>query len=212
MRDLHATLILEGGEHKQAILFTSSVPDEGKTSAAIAFAQMLVCYGRKVLLIDSDLRQPVAHRCLGLQGRPGLGELLANTCGLDRVIQHDAASGISLIAAGATYIDVSHFGPGGSFARLLESAKGDYEIIVIDSAPVLSATESRLLARLADRTVFLYRWPRTPIDAAQRGLTLLADSGAKLAGVTLSMVKKGELAHYHYSSRYARLLPSGARS
>jgi polysaccharide biosynthesis transport protein len=212
MRDVHATLILEGGEQKQAVLFTSSVPDEGKTTAAIAFAQMLVCYGRKVLLIDADLRQPVAHRCLGLSGRPGLGELLADTCSLKQAIQHDPATGISFVAAGATYIDVSHFGRDGSFARLLECAKRDYDLLVIDSAPVLSATESRLLARLADRTVFLVRWSRTPIDAAQRGLRLLADSGANLAGVTLSMVKIGDLAHYHYSSRYARLHSSGAQS
>ena len=210
MRDLHGALILEGGEQKQAILFTSAVPDEGKTSLAIAFAQMLVCYGRKVLLIDGDLRQPVAHTCLGLSGRPGLGELLADICQLDDVIQYDTATGITFMAAGATYIDVSHLGQDGSFARLLEWAKRDYDIIVIDSAPVLSATESRLLARLADRTVFLVRWSSTPIDAAQRGLRLLAGSGARLTGVTLSMVGKRDLAHYHYSSRYARLQPVGA--
>ena len=211
MRDLHAALILEGGEQKLAVLFTSSVPHEGKTSLAIAFAQMLVCYGRKVLLIDGDLRQPVAHACLGLSVRPGLGELLADMSRLDQVVQHDTATGITFMAAGAMYVDVSHFGPDGSFARLLECAKRDYDIIVIDSAPVLSATESRLLARLADRTVFLVRWSRTPIDAAQRGLRLLADSGAKLTGVTLSMVGKSDLAHYHYSSRYARLQSPAAR-
>jgi capsular exopolysaccharide synthesis family protein len=212
MRGLHAALILQGGEQKQAILFTSSVPDEGKTSLAIAFAQMLVCYGRKVLLIDGDFRQPAAHTYLGLRGRMGLSELLADICRFDQVVQHDATTGITFMAAGAMYVDVSHLSGDGSFAHLLEYAKRDYDIIVIDSAPVLSATESRLLARLADRTVFLVRWSRTPIEAAQRGLKLLADSGTKVTGVTLSMVGKNDLAHYHYSSRYARLHSSGARS
>jgi Mrp family chromosome partitioning ATPase len=108
-------------------------------------------------------------------------------------------------AAGAVLVDVSELGRDGCFARVLEWARRNYDFVVIDSAPVLSATESQLLARLTDRTVFLVRWSRTPIGAAQRSLKMLANSGAKLAGVTLSMVGKSELAHYHCSSRYARI-------
>jgi capsular exopolysaccharide synthesis family protein len=202
MRDLHAALMLLGGKQNQVILFTSSVPHEGKTTTAIAFAQMLVCCGRKVLFIDGDLRQPAAHRCLGLSGRPGLSEYLVGSCRLDEVIQHDAASGIAIVPAGGMYVDVSELGRDGSFARLLEWAKLNYDVTVIDSAPVLTAAESRLLAKLADCTVFLVRWSRTPIDAAHRGLRLLVDSGARLAGFTLSMVSKRELSYYHYSDRY----------
>jgi polysaccharide biosynthesis transport protein len=202
MRDLHAALMLQGGEQSQAILFTSSVPHEGKTTTAIAFAQMLVCCGRKVLFVDGDLRQPAAHRCLGLSGRPGLSEYLVGSCRLDQVIQHDATSGIAFLPVGGMYVDVSDLGRHGSFARFLEWAKRNYDVTVIDSAPVLTAAETRLLARLADCTVFLVRWSRTPIDAAHRGLRLLVDSGARLAGVTLSMVNKQELSYYHYSDRY----------
>jgi uncharacterized protein involved in exopolysaccharide biosynthesis/Mrp family chromosome partitioning ATPase len=197
MRDLHAALVLQAGEQNPVILFTSSVPHEGKTTTAIAFAQMLVCYGRKVLFIDGDLRQPAAHRCLGLSGRPGLSDSLLSNCRLDQVIQHDSASGIAFLPVGGMYVDVSDLGRDRALARLLEWAKRNYDVTVIDSAPVLSAAETRLLARLADCTVFLVRWSRTPIGAALRGMGLLVDSGARVAGITLSMVSKRELSYYH---------------
>jgi polysaccharide biosynthesis transport protein len=203
MRDLHAALMLQSGEQNQAILFTSSVPHEGKTTTAIAFAQMLVCCGRKVLFIDGDLRQPTAHRCLGLSGRPGLSDYLVGSCRIGEVIQHDAASGIAFLPAGGMYVDVSDLGRDGSFARFLDWAKRNYDVTVIDSAPVLTAAETLLLAKLSDFTVFLVRWSRTPTDAAHRSMRLLVDSGARLAGVTLSMVSKRELSYYHYSDRYS---------
>jgi capsular exopolysaccharide synthesis family protein len=212
MRDLHAALILRAGEQNQAILFTSSVPHEGKTTTAIAFAQMLVCCGRKVLFVDGDLRQPTAHRCLGLSARPGLSDYLVGSCRLEQAIQPDPASGIAFLPVGGMYVDVSNLGRDGSFAQFLEWAKRNYDVTVIDSAPVLTAAETQLLAKLADCTVMLVRWSHTPIDAAHRAMRLLVDSGAKLAGVTLSMVSKRELSYYHYSDRYTLVEAVRARA
>jgi Mrp family chromosome partitioning ATPase len=207
LRNLHACLLTQGDGPVQTIMITSSLADEGKTETAINFARMLATTGRKVLLIDADLRRPSVHGRLGLRSAPGVGEALAGPIAnvAPRAVQLDDMSGLAVLTAGNVFVDVADFGRTGRIAELLEWAVGEYQIVVLDSAPVLGAAETALLAGHVHSTVFLVRSGRTTLETARRGLRVLADSGARVAGVTLSLVGRRDLLGYNESAGLPRL-------
>ena len=211
MRDLYAGLLADGDREPGTVLFTSSLPGEGKTSTAVTFARLLARHGKRVLVIDGDLRRPVVHHKLGLADRPGLSECLAGTVSISEALQVDR-SGLSFLPAGCAFMDVGALAPRGRLCQLLDAARVHHDVVVIDSAPVLTAAETRLLSTIADRTVFLVRSGYTPVETVRRALRLLAESGAKVSGITLSMVPRGDLADYGYTGRYGRPPNPGARA
>lgn len=167
----------------QMILVTSSLPGEGKTSLAAGLALTAANAGRRTILVDLDLRHPSVEAALGL----AKGETLTLPM-LDLLVLGDAAR-----RGGKHYMIHSE-----TLERLTERLRASYDLVIIDSAPVLGLADTKILTRLADQVLFVVRWGATPVEAARSALQSLASVGARVSGVVLSQVDLRRHARYGY--------------
>jgi polysaccharide biosynthesis transport protein len=170
------------GGTKQTILFASAIEFEGKTNTAIAFARQEAQAGRKIVMIDADLRRPKLHLHFG-GSRAGLAELLGDAGGsLECAIQIDPVTGLAYLAAGGPVASPIDLLSSSRMQALLMELHRNYDRIVIDAPAVLGVADARLLTGLATWTVYLVKWAFTPRRLALLGLTMLRRSGATLFG------------------------------
>ena len=199
IRSLCTSLRLSNGDHlPRVVLIASALPNEGKTTLAVSFASFLASAGLRALVIDTDLRKPSVHHALGVAAKPGLIDYLKNQSPLTSVIQHDASTGIDVIAAGRSRTNRTDLLATEQMKELLSQLRATYDVVILDSAPLLAVSESRMLVRIADKTVFLVRWADTRRDTAVRGLQHVADAGRNVVGVMLTMVDLQKYSKYRY--------------
>lgn len=199
LRSLFASLHLSNVDNPpKIVLMASSVPEEGKTSTAVALARLIARTGKKVILIDGDLRRPQVHRLLGIPGQPGLVEVLAGEVKLDAALTRDEEAGVYILPAGAKPSNPVDLFSSQHLKNLVGSLGNAADMVIIDSAPLAAVSDARILARLVDKTVFIVRWASTRREVVQLALRQLQDAGADLAGVVLSRVDVRKHAGYGY--------------
>lgn len=212
LRSLRSALSLSNVDNPpKIILFTSALPNEGKTTTAISFARAAAHAGQKVLLVDCDLRHPSVHRVLGA-GKPteGLVEYLAGRVSFADVMVKDAATGLDFIPVASGAANPPDLLGSAQMRRILREARDAYDLVILDTAPVLPVSDSRVLAQLSDKTVFVVRWDETPRDAAIGAAKELRTYKADIAGAILTMVDTAKQAKYgygdggYYYRRYSR--------
>ncbi|MBK1699346.1 GumC family protein [Rhodovibrio salinarum] len=192
LRALHTSVLLSDVDRPpRTLLITSALPGEGKTGLACALARVLARAGSRVLLIDADLRHPGVAATLGLPPGPGLAEVLARQCSARSAVRVDpdrALDGrLSVLPAGRAG------DPGGlldsqALGALIEAWSEAYDLVLIDSPPVLTVADPRSLATRVDKTVLAVRWSATPRTRVRRAVAVLRDSGVAPAGVALTLV------------------------
>ncbi|TCM20525.1 capsular exopolysaccharide synthesis family protein [Novosphingobium sp. PhB165] len=200
-----ALRIGQKGQMARTIGLTSSIPDEGKTSTAIALARSAAMAGRRTLLIDCDFRRLGTTLALGLSGKPGLVEVLSGEAQLEDVILLDKASGAHVLplntAAGNNFDVVQS----DATVVLLDRCKHLYDFIVLDIAPAIPVAEARAVAAMADAVLMVVRWRTTPRSVLKTALRELERADAKIFGVVLTQVDTRsaavlgeEMAYYQY--------------
>ncbi len=199
MRTLHTSIVLsQVDQPPKCILFASTQPEEGKTTIAVCLARMLARSGKKVLLIDADLRRPGIHQILRMPVMPGLVDLLWGNATREEVIRTDRASGAYVITAGQLTANAANILSSEQMKALLVEFGLAYDMVILDSPPLLAVSDARVLAGQVDQTVFVVRWAETRRERVCNALKQLTSSGAKLAGVVLSMVDVRKHARYGY--------------
>lgn len=179
------------------VVITSSTPKEGKTFLATGLA---VTWGRaegNVLLIDGDIYRPRLHNMLDCANEQGLVQVLSGAATPDDVIIRGVSPGLDLLPAGRM-ADVADLLSEERIETVIETLRGRYSQIIIDGPPVLAIADSRILARAADRVIYLVRWNTTPRDAVRNGLKLLREAKAPVFGTVLSQVNRRRHARYDY--------------
>ncbi|MBX6321413.1 MAG: AAA family ATPase, partial [Rhodospirillaceae bacterium] len=207
IRNIYAGVVLpEHGEPPKLILVTSSLPREGKTTVVLSLARLLALSGKSVLVVDCDLRRPSVHRALGRPQDPGLVDLLFRREPLERVIQQDPASPARFIAAGTAHRNAAALLGSPELPELLRDLRGMFDVVLIDSAPVLAVSDPRVLSVMVDKTVFLVRWGHGDRGTVSEALKRLAAAGADMAGVALTRVDLRRNARYGFgdSGYYGR--------
>ena len=205
LRTLHTGLLLSNVDAApKSVLITSSLPAEGKTTITIAMARLVARSGRRVVLIDADLRRSQVAKVLGLSNEQGLLDILSTReSSLEAVIQHDEESGLHVLTAGSRSVSNPPDLFGSARMRdLISALRHTYDLILIDSPPLQVVSDSRVLARMVDKTVYVIRWEKTRREVAMQGLKQLVESGASVAGVALSMVNVRKSARYPDSGYY----------
>ena len=199
-RALRTSLLLSvAGREPQVVLLTSATPSEGKTTASLNLAAVLAQREVRVLLIDADLRRPTVHHRFGLNGKIGLTSVLTGSVALADAVQvvPDLPS-LEILACGPIPPFPTEMLSSDAMRRLLQEARGTYTHIVMDSPPLLSVTDSVVLAREADTVVLIVRHGKSTKHAVRRARDLLLRSGARLAGIALNAVDLSSPEYYSY--------------
>jgi polysaccharide biosynthesis transport protein len=204
-RALRTALLLSQPEHPpQVILVTSALPREGKTTSAANLAVTLAQLGDKTLLIDGDLRKPGIGRLLNLgSGKyAGLSSYLAGVSGLDLVtIQHPAIPNLSAIPTGPLPPNPADLLSSHKLAEAIAELRTKFKFIVIDSPPIMAATDAVILSVQTDGVLLVVRSGETPKEAFTRTRDLLISVKCRLLGVVLNAVDSSA-PDYYYSYRY----------
>ncbi|MCI3132728.1 GumC family protein [Phenylobacterium aquaticum] len=198
-RNLRASIVYSRlGEPVKIVAVTSSLPGEGKTTTSVCLARSSALQGLRTVIVDCDLRRRTVNRLLKTEPVIGLLEVLSGEHTLDEALTFDEASGASFLP-----LAKSNFTPKDVFGtvamdRLLEQLRSRYDLVILDTAPLLPIADTRVLAPKADAVVFLARWRKTPQHAIEAAFRLLQGSGAHLAGVALTQVDMKQQAKYGY--------------
>jgi capsular exopolysaccharide synthesis family protein len=200
VRGLKMGLDLSNVDHPpKVILVTSSVPDEGKTTVSLSLARMAAKTGKKVVIVDGDLRRPSVANTLQLKdAKKGIVEVLSGEVALDLCLQKDPRSGALVLPAVASTVSAPDLLGSVAMERLIEALKMYYDLIIIDSAPLLPVHDTKLLVRIADTVLFAVRWERTPRDAVANAARALADAHATVAGIVLTRADATRYQYYSY--------------
>ena len=203
------------GREPQVVLLTSATPSEGKTTASLNLAAVLAQRDVRVLLIDADLRRPTVHHRFGLNGKIGLTSVLTGSVELKDAVQNvsDLPS-LDVLASGPIPPFPTEMLSSDAMRRLLQEARHTYTHVVMDSPPLLSVTDSVVLAREADTVVLIVRHGKSTKHAVRRARDLLLRSGARVAGIALNAVDLSSPEYYSYYgySGYAGYASAGVDS
>lgn len=204
-RALRTSLLLSQADHPpQVILVTSALPREGKTTAAVNLAVTLAQLGDRTLILDSDLRKPGVRRVLNLSvGREsGLSSYLAGVASLDEVtVPHPEIENLVALPTGPIPPSPADLLSSHRMRDAISYLRQKYKFIVIDSPPIMAATDAVILSALTDGVLLVVRSGTTPKEAFTRTRDLLHAVKCRLLGVVLNAVDSSA-PDYYYSYRY----------
>ena len=199
IRMLRTSLMLSNVDRSpRTILVTSSLPAEGKTTTALALARTAARHGQKAIIIDADLRNPTLHAAFDVTNDLGLIDYLSRDAALNDMIQIDFKSGLHYVLTGHTAPHPTDLLGSDKMRGLLYALRDIYDLVIIDTPPVLAMSDTLVLLRCVDKTLFLVRWEKTRRETALAGLRQVIDAGADLAGLVLTQVDLKRQAQYQY--------------
>jgi capsular exopolysaccharide synthesis family protein len=195
-RHLRANLqFLDVDEPPKVIMVSSALPGEGKTTVVINLALALAEGGRKVTVVEADLRRPKITRYLGLVGGVGLTNVLAGAADVSDVTQYYGDDGLAVIAAGPTPPNPSELVASASMADLLGKLRASNDFVLIDAPPILPVADSTGLAVIVDGVLLTVRYGTTRTEQLEQAAATVTRVGARTLGVILNIVPpKAEVA------------------
>ncbi|MGE3905942.1 MAG: GumC family protein [Reyranellaceae bacterium] len=200
IRTIRTGLLLSSVDHPpRTVLVTSSVPGEGKTTTALALASAAAASGQRTIIVDCDMRQPALHANLGAKNQLGLSDYLTGNAALEDLIHIDDRSGLHYICAGRLPPSPTDLLSSNRMKQLLQQLSAAFQMVMLDTPPILAVSDALLLVRTVDKTIFVVRWERTRRDIALNGLKAVYDAGARVGGLVLSQVNLRKHARYDYT-------------
>jgi capsular exopolysaccharide synthesis family protein len=203
---LRTCLVLPDDHRSFKVLaVASAVHGEGKTSVVSQLAVSLArACGEPTLLIDADMRAPDIHRIFQIPCEPGLAKVLDHRCTIQEAIDTSWSELVHLLPAGKLHKSPHKLLGGGAFDALLNELRGSYRYIVIDTPPILSASESLVVAKHSDATIICAMRDRTREAQIRRAYERLVASGARPVGVVLNAVPTKRYASTYGDYSYSR--------
>lgn len=185
----------------QTICVTSSGAAEGKSTTIANLAETFAQAGNRVVVIDCDLRKPRLHKMFKLSNTTGMTNVLAGQAILNDVTQI-TGSDLTVITSGPLPPNPSELLGSKAMKKLLDDLKARYDIVLVDAPPVGIVTDAAVLSTIVDGTILVVASGKTEIDGAKRAKQLLENVGARILGVTMTMIpvsKKGYYGYQYYS-------------
>lgn len=207
------TALKMGREEQQVrvVAISSALPGEGKTTTAFSLARSAALGGLTTVLVDCDLRRQATSRQMEDAIRHGLGEVLKGDVTLDDALVRDSASGAFLLPQrGSADKESYDLIASSAMQKLVDQLRERFDLVILDTAPLLAIADSRAIASMADTALLAVRWRKTPAPAVQLALDQLAMAEARIGGIVMTMVdiKAQRLAgagdELRYYERYAQ--------
>ena len=201
------------GAGGKIIGFTSSVPNEGKSSTAVAVARLAAQTGARTLLVDCDLKNPSLSRVLSPKAPSGLLEVLRGQTTLEKAIWLDPATNLRFLPA-ATKARLAHSSEvlaSAETRKFFDNLRRSYDYIIVDFSPLMPIVDVRASTSLVDNYIYVVAWGRTRIEYVEQALSSAKGVYEHLLGVVLNRVELASLGRYtghgrgyHYDKSYAR--------
>lgn len=194
LRSLRVSLRLRGdtGRRPRVVSFTSTLPDEGKTSLAVMLAMIAAKSGERVCVVDCDLRRPSLHKAFGIGNARGLADYLSDRLSLDEVIYRKDPSGVHLVTAKAVPSYSLTLLTSGRMERLIGALREQYDLVILDAPSSLAFADARVLARMVDQTLYVVAWNRTRRESVTSSLKAYADMNYADLALVLNKVDLSE--------------------
>lgn len=186
---IHSTLAFATSHGlPRTLAITSTREGEGKSTTALALAEVIGRTGRRVLLIDADLRSPSQHRFVGLENRVGLSNLMAGGEDMDAALHDTGRRGLTVLPAGPPPPNPAELLSGDRLNDLLSRLLDRFDHVVIDAPPVLGLADAPLIARAVEGLVYVVEAEKTPRRAVKAALLRLRAVGGRVFGVAITKV------------------------
>lgn len=200
IRRLH--IGLSGRERRNRVVAVSSaLPGEGKSTLVVSMARSSVERGHSTVIVDLDLRRSQIAKILGVRNvRPNLADLLAGREPLERCLVKDNHSNAMALVCSGTPSFPAEILSSPRVAELIARLRERYEVVLIDTPPLLPVSDTKIIGRLADSIVMAVRWEKTPQGAVANALREVAEIGTPLAGVVLVRANGERFRYYAYGS------------
>jgi len=203
----------------KSLAFASAGLGEGKTTTVLNLAITIAQDGRRVLLVDADLRKPAIHSRLGIRREPGLSDVLMGTAqwqdvvqtatdlmlgklGFDQILTAPGVDNLSVITSGLLPPNPSEFFNSQRFADLMDALEESYDLVILDCPPILPVADAVLIGPRVDGVVLVYQVGRVGRTPLQRAKSLLDNANASLIGVVLSNVSAEYSPDYYHEQYY----------
>lgn len=202
--------------HSKTMVITSPNSGDGKTTLASNLAIALAQVGKRVLVVDADLRRPGQHEIFGAENSVGLADVLERDAAPEAAVQKTTIDGLEIMPAGPMPENPSEILNGQKFIDLLDSLADRYDHVVIDSPPTLPVTDARIIAASCDVTIMAIRADQSDRRLCQLARSGLLGVGANLIGVVINRVRGGNASYGYVADRpylaAAPALPAGESS
>jgi succinoglycan biosynthesis transport protein ExoP len=188
-RSLRAAVNLLGkSKDHRSMLFTSALPDEGKTFVSSNYSLALAQIGLKTLLIDLDLRRPSIGRCFNLDKKAGFVEIVTQDLRLEDAVYRDVSKNLDILTSGGRCPNPAELLSGSGFREVLAMALKTYDRVVVDCSPINLVSDSLLISAHVESICLIIRAASTSRRDAQHALTLLNRADVKLSGLILNAI------------------------
>jgi capsular exopolysaccharide synthesis family protein len=202
-RALRTNILFSSAEEgSKSIVVTSTGPSEGKTMVASNLAIGMAQAGQRVLLIDADMRRPREHELFNMKQEPGLSNLLVGGATMADVAHKGPVANLWVMPAGKIPPNPAELLGSNRFGELLGSLKEHFDLVVVDTPPVMAVTDAAIAAHRASGVLFVVASDQTSRHAAQQALDQLEHARARFVGAVLNRVDLENNAYYY--SRYYR--------
>lgn len=204
-RTVRSSILLSQAENSpQTILFTSALPKEGKTTTAVNMAVSFSQLNQKVLVVDADLRKPRLHRIFKVRNTNGLSGYLVGKFSENDVILETDIENLWILPSGLIPPDPTELLNSKRMGELIENLKSRFDIILIDSPPVLAAVDSTIISKNAEEVLMVIEAEKTSRKDFSRAVGDLKKANRKIMGVLFNRVKvrKGDYNYMNYYRYY----------
>ncbi len=184
----------------KVITVTSSRPGEGKSTVACNMAITFAENGKKVLLVDADLRRPTVHKKFKLPNSVGIVNVIMNVDLFEQIVHKNVTEGLDILTSGVIPPNPSELLGSKKFKRFIEQMSNLYDTIILDSPPLLAVTDAQVLTTISDGTVVVAQHGVTKKDEIMHAKDLLEKVKGNILGVVLSQIPAEDNGYYYYYS------------
>ena len=182
----------------RVLMVTSSGPGEGKSTTvanlAVTFAQL----GKKVLLVDADLRKPTVHHTFAVNNQVGFTTVLTKQASLEKAVVETDEQDLYVLTSGPIPPNPAELLSSKSMEQFIEEAKEQFDFVLFDTPPLLAVADPQILANQCDGSILVVYSERTEIELAKKSKELLVNAKAKLLGVVLNHKELKNSDYYYY--------------
>ena len=198
LRVLRTNIHFMEEKENRIIVFTSTIPKEGKSLISANYAMSVAISGEKVLLIDCDLRRPRAHSSFGIKIDSGLGHVLLKEKNVEDVILKNIEENLDILPSKHIKQNVTELFLGNRMKNLLKELRKEYDLIVLDTPPLAIATDAAILSEYSDGLVYVCGYDMVSKKELIQARKLLDTAGANIYGVVVNKIAKKAYSYGNY--------------